>query len=46
MIFTESDFEHPVDVMLSVTLYVVVIVGLTLGFDVVEVNPLGLEVQL
>ena len=37
---------QPVAVIVSVTLYVVVIVGLTLGFALVELNPDGLEVQL
>ena len=44
--FTESDFEHPVAVIVSVNLYVVVDEGLTLALEEVEVNPLGLEVQL
>ena len=37
---------HPDDVIFSVNEYVVVVVGLTLGLALVEVNPLGEEVQL
>ena len=37
---------HPVAIIVSTKVYVVVIVGDTEGFDVVEVNPLGLLVQL
>jgi len=34
------DLEHPVAVIVSVTVYVVVVVGLALGFDTVELlNP-------
>ena len=40
--FTELLFEQPVDVTFSVTVYEVVDVGLTAGFDDVEVNPDGL----
>ena len=46
VIFTESDFEQPVAVIVSVSLYVVVTVGDTLGLLVVLVNPEGLLVQL
>ena len=34
---------HPVAVIVSVRIYVVVTVGLTLGLDEVEVNPDGIE---
>ena len=37
---------QPVAVIVSVTLYVVVAVGLTLGFAFVELNPDGLDTQL
>ena len=43
---TESVFEQPVEVFVSVNLYSVVTVGLTDGFALEEVNPLGLLVQL
>jgi len=33
---TELDLLQPVDVIVSVTVYVVVVVGLALGFDTVE----------
>ena len=46
MIFTESDFVHPEDVMVSVSLYVVVEDGLTVGLLLDEVYPVGLLVQL
>ena len=44
--FTESLFEHPVAEMVSVSLYSVVAEGVTEGFALEEVNPLGLLVQL
>ena len=44
--FTESEFEQPVAVIVSVSLYIVVTLGLTEGFALEEVNPLGLLVQL
>ena len=44
--FTESELEQPVAVIVSVSLYIVVTVGLTDGFALEEVNPLGLLVQL
>ena len=37
---------QPVAVMISVTVYVVVTVGLTVGFAKVDVKPAGTEVQL
>ena len=37
---------HPVAVMVSTRVYVVLTSGLTDGFDSVEVNPAGTEVQL
>ena len=37
---------HPVAVMVSARVYVVLTSGLTDGFDSVEVNPAGNEVQL
>ena len=40
---TELYFVHPVAVIVSVRVYVVVTVGDTVGFDVVEVNPIGFE---
>ena len=43
---TESVFEQPVEVFVSVNLYSVVTVGLTDGFALLEVNPLGFDVQL
>ena len=43
---TESVFEQPVEVFVSVNLYSVVTVGLTDGFALLEVYPLGLLVQL
>ena len=46
VIFTESDLLQPVAVIVSVTVYVVVVLGETLGLLLVDVNPLGLEVQL
>ena len=36
---------HPVAVMVSVNVYVVVTVGLTVGLDMFEVKPAGLEVH-
>ena len=40
MTVTLLDLEHPVEVTVSVTVYVVVDVGLAVGFDtVVELNP-------
>ena len=44
--FTESELEQPVEVIVSVSLYMVVTVGLTEGFALEEVNPRGLLVQL
>ena len=38
-------FEQPVAAILSVTVYVVVVVGDTVGFAEVEVNPAGSETQ-
>ena len=38
-------FEQPVAAILSVTVYVVVVVGDTVGFAEVELNPAGLETQ-
>ena len=46
VIFTLSDLLQPVAVITSVNLYVVVVVGDTVGFALVEINPLGLLVQL
>ena len=37
---------HPVAVMVSTRVYVVLTSGPTDGFDTVEVNPAGTEVQL
>ena len=42
---TELDFVHPVAVIVSTSVYAVVIVGFTDGFDKVEVNPIGKLVQ-
>lgn len=44
---TVSEFvvEHPVAVMVSVSLYMVVAEGLTDGFEAVELNPDGELVQ-
>ena len=38
---TELDFEHPVAVMVSVRVYVVLTKGVTLGFEDVDVKPEG-----
>ena len=38
-------FEQPVAAILSVTVYVVVVVGDTVGFAEVEINPAGSETQ-
>ena len=46
VIFIESVLLQPVELMVSVNLYIVVIVGLTEGLLLVEVNPEGLLVQL
>ena len=46
VIFTESVLEQPVEVIVSVSLYSVVAVGLTDGLLFVDVNPEGLLVQL
>ena len=46
VIFTESVFWHPVAAIVSVSVYMVVVTGLTDGLDVVSVNPEGLDVQL
>jgi hypothetical protein len=43
---TLFELEQPVRVVVSVTVYVVVVVGLTKGFASVEVNPPGVDVQL
>ena len=43
---TESILLQPVAVMVSVNIYFVVVVGLTVGLALVEVYPDGLEVQL
>lgn len=43
VILTEFDLVHPVDVIVSVKVYVVVVVGFILGFEFVEVNPVGFE---
>ena len=43
---TESILLQPVAVMVSVNIYLVVVVGLTVGLALVEVYPDGLEVQL
>lgn len=40
---TDDEFEHPVALIVSTSVYVVVVVGETLGFDIVEVKPAGLE---
>ena len=42
---TLCEFEQPL-LFVSVTVYVVVTEGLTLGLEAVEVNPEGLLVQL
>ena len=42
---TESAFEQPVAEMVCVKIYLVVVVGATLGLAEVEVNPLGFEVH-
>ena len=39
------ELVHPVEVIVSVREYVVVTVGVTVGLDEVEANPLGLELQ-
>jgi hypothetical protein len=41
---TELDLMHPFE-LVSVTVYVVVTVGLTEGFAAVDVNPTGLLIQ-
>ena len=46
VIFTESVLEQPVAVIVSVSLYVVVEAGVTVGLALLLVNPLGLLVQL
>lgn len=38
--------EHPVEVIVSTRVYVVVTAGVTTGFERLEVNPAGTEVQL
>ena len=38
-------FEQPVAAILSLIVYVVVVVGDTVGFAEVELNPAGLETQ-
>ena len=43
---TESVFEHPDEVIVCLSIYSVVVVGLTDGLLLVEVNPLGLLFQL
>lgn len=45
-IFTLSVLLQPVDVMVSVRIYIVATVGLTLGLLLVLVKPEGLLVQL
>ena len=45
VITTEFDLLQDVAVIVSTKVYVVVTVGLTFGFDKVEVNPLGLLVH-
>ena len=45
VIITEFDLIHPVAVIVSVTVYVVVTVGATEGLAAVEVNPAGLLAQ-
>jgi hypothetical protein len=46
VITTLFDLLQPVAVIVSTTVYVVVTVGLTVGFDTEEVKPAGTEVQL
>ena len=41
VIVTEFDLAQPVAVTVSVTVYMVVTVGLTVGFEEVELNPDG-----
>jgi hypothetical protein len=42
---TEFDFEQPFE-FVSINVYVVVIVGAIVGFEPVELNPVGLDDQL
>ena len=46
VITTLFDLLHPVAVMVSTTVYVVVSAGLTVGLDAVDVKPAGDDVQL
>ena len=46
VITTLFEWVQPVAVIFSVNVYVVVTVGLTVGRDEVDVNPLGLDTQL
>ena len=46
VILTESFLAQPVEVRVAVNLYVVVVVGLTVALEEVELNPLGFEDQL
>ena len=43
---TLFEFEQPVPVTFSVRTYTVVTNGVTTGFDKVDVNPVGIDVQL
>ena len=42
---TELDLKQPVAVMVCVNVYVVVIVGETVGFETLDENPAGLDDQ-
>jgi hypothetical protein len=44
VILTELDLIHPFE-LVSVTVYVVVTVGLTVGFAAIDVKPAGLLIQ-
>jgi hypothetical protein len=46
VITTLFDLLQPVAVIVSTTVYVVVTIGVTVGFDAVDVKPEGTEVQL
>ena len=46
LIRTESEAEHPVAESVAERKYCVLIAGLIVGLDSVELNPAGREVQL
>jgi hypothetical protein len=45
VIITLPLFEHPVEVIVSVSVYIVVVNGFTVGLAKVETNPAGFETQ-